>query len=310
MRRLLLIANPAASGFTGGMFRTITALLADSYQIEPAWPVSPDAARRAAETAAAEAFDVVVAFGGDGVVHHVANGLAGSDTALGIIPAGTTNVLARLIGIPNRPRKAADLLIGEPHTIKAPLARLQIGDPPAVSYATFGAGVGYDASVVELSDAQPYRKYWFGSVHYARSAVKSLLKDYRSRKPQLRVSDGERHLDAVTVLAQIHSRYTYFGKVPLGARVEHGLTVITFERLPLRRAPSILLRAIRDGELDRVKGVHVWQNVEEITVSAEPEEAIQADGELLGRAGAITISSAPDALRVVVPNPGSAHRDA
>jgi diacylglycerol kinase family enzyme len=126
----------------------------------------------------------------------------------------------------------------------------------------------------------------------------------------LRVSDGERHLDAVTVLAQIHSRYTYFGKVPLGARVEHGLTVITFERLPLRRAPSILLRAIRDGELDRVKGVHVWQNVEEITVSAEPEEAIQADGELLGRAGAITISSAPDALRVVVPNPGSAHRDA
>jgi diacylglycerol kinase family enzyme len=66
------------------------------------------------------------------------------------------------------------------------------------------------------------------------------------------------------------------------------------------------LRAIRDGELHKVKGVHVWQNVEEITVLAEPEEAIQADGELLGRAGAITISSAPDALKVVVPNPGSA----
>ncbi|MDH5372437.1 MAG: diacylglycerol kinase family protein [Acidimicrobiia bacterium] len=303
MKRLLLVANPAASGFTGGMFRTITSMLASSYSIEPAWPISPDEARQVAGQAAADGVDVVVAFGGDGVVHQVANGVAGTSTALGIIPAGTTNVYARILGIPGRPRKAAELLTGETHQIAAPLARVEVGDPPVTSFATFGTGVGYDAGVVERSEGQPYRKYWFGSVHYARSAVSALLSDYRTMKPHLRVSDGDRKVDAVTVLAQVHSPYTYFGKVPLGVPAGEGLTVIIFEKLPLRRAPGILFRAMRSGDLEKSRGVHVWRDVEHLTIEADPEEATQADGELLGRSGLIVIRFAPEAINVIVPPP-------
>jgi diacylglycerol kinase family enzyme len=301
VKRLLLVANPAASGFTGGLFRTITSALAGSYEIEPAWPVSPDEVRVVSAQAASDGFDVVVGFGGDGVVHHVANGITGTDTALGIIPAGTTNVLARILGIPSKPKKAADLLVGDVNVITAPLARVEVGDPPSASYATFGTGIGYDAEVVERSEAQPYRKYWFGSVHYARNAVSALVGDYRTRKPQLRVTDGDRKLDAVTVLVQVHEPYTYFGKMPLGVPAGEGLTVIIFEKLPLRRAPGIVARALRRGQLDKVRGVHVWRDVEQITVEADPEEAAQADGEMLGRSGRIVISSEPSALNVVVP---------
>ncbi len=301
MQRLLLIANPAASGFTGGLFRTITSMLAGSYDIEPAWPIGPDEARMTAAKGAADGYDVVVAFGGDGVVHHVANGIAGSDTALGIIPAGTTNVLARILGIPGRPRRAAELLLGTPHRIRVPLARVELGDPAVSSWATFGAGVGYDAAVVALSETQPYRKYWFGAVHYARSAASVLLRDFRSRRPNLRVSDGERNLDAVTVLAQVHSPYTYFGRFPLGVRSEGGLTIIAFEKLPVRRVPAILATAARGANLERVRGVHVWRDVDRITVAADPMESVQADGELLGTAGLIEIGAAPGALEVIAP---------
>lgn len=280
-------------------------MLADSYEIEPSWPVSPDEVRLVSARAAADGFDVVVGFGGDGVVHHVANGVTGTDTSLGIIPAGTTNVLARILGIPNRPRKAAELLIGDVHTISAPTARVELGDPPVTSHVTFGTGVGYDAEVVERSEGQPYRKYWFGSVHYARSAVSALLSDYRTRKPQLRVTDGVRSLDAVTVLAQVHAPYTYFGKMPLGVPAGDGLTLIIFEGLPLRRAPAILIRALRSGRLDKVRGVHVWRDVQQITIDADPEEAAQADGEMLGRSGHIVISAEPAALNVIVPRPES-----
>ncbi len=304
MQRLLLIANPAASGFTGGLYRTVTSMLAGSYEIEPAWPIGPEEARLTAAKAAADGFDVVVAFGGDGVVHHAANGVAGSNTALGIIPAGTTNVLARILRIPSRPRRAAELLLGTAHHIVTPLARVEIGDPPVPSFATFGAGVGYDAAVVALSDQQPYRKYWFGSVHYARTAASILLRDFRLRRPNLRITDGTRRLDAVTVLAQVHTPYTYFGRFPLGVRDEGSLTVITFERLPARRVPAILAAALRGSNLEGVRGVHVWRDVDRITVEADPAESVQADGELLGTSGLITISAEPDALKVIVPATG------
>lgn len=303
MKRLLLVANPAASGFTGGLFRTVTSLLASSYEIEPAWPVSPEEVRQVSAQAAADGFDVVVGFGGDGVVHHVANGITGTETALGIIPAGTTNVLARLLRIPARPRKAAELLLEDSNRVSAPLARIDLGDPPTTSYATFGTGIGYDAEVVERAESQPYRKYWFGSVHYARSAISALVSDYRTRKPRLRVTAGERETDAVTVLAQVHAPYTYFGKLPLGVPGGTGLTIIAFERLPLRRAPGILIRALRQGNLERVRGVQVWRDVERIEVVADPEEAAQADGEMLGRSGRFVISTEPDALNVIAPPP-------
>ncbi|MBT8212186.1 MAG: acylglycerol kinase family protein, partial [Acidimicrobiia bacterium] len=90
-RRLLLIANPAASGFTGAMHRNVMATLNRDFEVVPIWPDGPAEAAAAARDAATDGFDVVAAMGGDGVVHHVANGIAYSPTALAIIPAGTTN---------------------------------------------------------------------------------------------------------------------------------------------------------------------------------------------------------------------------
>ena len=126
MPRLLLCANPAASGFTGGLHREVLARFRDTFDVHSEWPRTPADTRTLSSEAANDSIDVVVAMGGDGVVHHVANGIGGSDVALGIIPAGTTNVLARLLGVPAKPRKAADLICSGTSPRPTPTAALSL----------------------------------------------------------------------------------------------------------------------------------------------------------------------------------------
>mgnify|MGYP006359240931 CR=1 FL=1 len=67
-------------------------------------------ATRFAQDAARRGVDVVIGFGGDGTLNEVATGVAGTDTALGVLPGGSTNVFARTIGMPNDPVLAVEQL--------------------------------------------------------------------------------------------------------------------------------------------------------------------------------------------------------
>jgi diacylglycerol kinase family enzyme len=96
----------------------------------------------------------VYAIGGDGTVGDVASALVGTSAALGIIPAGTTNVLAREYGIPMNTRRAVEVL--ERSTRTANLHTWRIGEHTAV----LGAGVGWDARV--MWNAPSWLKRRFG----------------------------------------------------------------------------------------------------------------------------------------------------
>lgn len=305
MPRLLLIANPLASGFTGATHREVMKILSETFEAKSIWPNSPEESREASAKAAADGVEVVAGMGGDGVIHHIANGIAHSDTALGIIPAGTTNVLGRILGVPAKPIRAARFLATNPPHHRIALGRLDATGPEGSlgGYAMFAAGVGLDAEVVRQAEATPHRKAWFGGLHYARSAGWMFLSKFRKRDPTIRAEAGERRADAVAVITQIHWPYTYFGRTPLRItpRPVTGLSSLAIERVPPARAIGLAGTAIAGRGLERIPGMHVWAGIDELTITADPPAWFQADGELLGEITNLHLSFAPDALAVAAP---------
>ena len=305
MPRLLLIANPLASGFTGATHREVMDILSETYEADSIWPNSPTESREASAKAAADGVDVVAGMGGDGVIHHIVNGIAHSDTALGIIPAGTTNVLGRILGLPGKAIPAARFLAGNPPHHRIALGRIDATGPkgPIGGYAMFAAGLGLDAEVVRQAEATPHRKVWFGGIHYARSAGWMFLSKFRKRAPTLRATSGDNTADAVAVITQIHWPYTYFGRTPLRitAHPVTGLSSLIVEKVPPARAIGLATTAIAGRGLERIPGMDVWAGIDELAVTADPPAWFQADGELLGEVDELHLSFAPDALAVAAP---------
>jgi diacylglycerol kinase family enzyme len=156
----------------------------------------------------------------------------------------------------------------------------------------FAAGIGFDAAVVERAEREPLRKIWFGPLHYARSAVKVAFGTYRRRLPHLRVEAAGRRADAVAVIVQLHHAWTYFGPVQVRLSQERtlpGMTVMTVERLGIRRTLALAVRSLGRRDLTKTRGVRVWEGVERLEVEADPPAWIQADGELLDRASRLSI---------------------
>ncbi len=270
-----------------------------------AWAETAEEATAIAADAAASGCDVVVAMGGDGIVHHVANGLVGTGTALGLVPAGTTNVLARILSIPRRSIAAAQALCtyrAAPH----PLARVIADDGRRLTtrHAMFALGIGFDADVVAVAERRPASKLRLGSLHFASTAAGRVFGEYRGRLPTLRVECDGLRVDGVAVMVQIHDRYTYFGAVPmfLAAPPAPGPTAVAISDVSPARAVSLFRDAVLRRSLEKSPGCVVIRGFEKLVVEADPPSPYQADGELLGLERTFEITSAPDALQILVPS--------
>ena len=99
-RRMLVIVNPYATTMSVRLKQLVVYALQGRYEVEAVDTQRKGHATELCRDAALEGYDVVVAFGGDGTVNEVANGLAGTRTALVPLPGGATNVYCRMLGIP------------------------------------------------------------------------------------------------------------------------------------------------------------------------------------------------------------------
>ena len=300
---IAVIANPMASQFTGGDHRAVLSVLSKVGEVDAIWPTSPEETTDAARSAVNSGAGLVVAMGGDGVVHHVAQALIGAEAALGIVPTGTTNVVARLLGIPGRPVRAARFIVGKGRvrSVGAPRISMGRGAIETTHHAIFSAGFGLDAAVVAKADEDPFRKYRFGSLHYATTAFGVAIRSFPGTPAHLRVAAGDRVVDAAAVLLQFRSIYTYFGsmRLRLSKARPSPMTALIVEKLRRSRIPQIAFNVFTRRELSKVKGMQVWADVSELEVVAEPPVAAQADGEGLGMVDRAALSWQEDALRVV-----------
>ena len=136
-------------------------------------------ATRFAQDAANRGLDAVIALGGDGTVNEVANGLAGSQTALTVLPGGSTNVFARTIGLDNDPVSAAKVMAAamrDRTPVPTGLGRVN------GRYFCFHTGVGYDAAVVAAVENHASLKRWLGHPLFITSAITTFMRGYDRRR--------------------------------------------------------------------------------------------------------------------------------
>ncbi len=151
---LPVFVNPAArKGRSAGAVRRGLAAL-EAFGASPQVVPTPDVAavRAAATRCAADGVERVVAFGGDGIVHQVLQGIAGSGTALGIVPVGSGNDLARALRLPLRPVDAARVALADPVALDA----LRVDGTWVATVATtgFAAAVNTRATAMRFPRGQ------------------------------------------------------------------------------------------------------------------------------------------------------------
>ncbi len=253
-----------------------------------------------AREAVAEGADAVLAVGGDGTVNEVAQGLLGTQVALGIVPAGSGNGLARALGIPLQPALALAALEGA-----APRA-IDVGFLNGRPFLNV-AGAGFDAAVGRAfheRGKQGGRRGLFGYVHLSLRELRA----YHAPRVVLTLADGARHeLNPFVLTFANGPQYGSGAVINPGARLDDGvLEVVLFEdgsRLAtLAAAPLLFLGGAE--RLARYRRLTATR----LTVAATTPLPLHVDGDPIPPAEHVVVELRPRALRVLVPPaaPGSA----
>jgi diacylglycerol kinase family enzyme len=303
-RRMLIIVNPYASTVSDRLRNLIVYALRGRYQVHAVDTESRDHATEICRQAAAEGYDVVVAFGGDGTFNEAANGLAGTDTPLCCLPGGRTNVWCRITGIPVDIVDATEHLLGMAHDWRPRRVDLgQVND----RYFLFSAGVGLDASVVERVDAHPRLKRRLGEWYYTWTGVNTFNRRYLLNPPRFEAEVDGKRIEGVTAILQNAEPYTYFGDRQVhmadGASLSSGeLSGIILRRASLIDMPTIILRAfasrLRVTAHRRVEAVHSANEIAIRSLDQRPLP-LQVDGDYIGEAPEAIFRVVPDGLLIV-----------
>jgi diacylglycerol kinase family enzyme len=303
--RLLLIVNSSASSVTARTKVVIRKALAADHEVRLAETNRRGHAARLAQGAAAAGEDVVVVLGGDGTLNEAANGLAGTDTALAVLPGGSTNVFARTIGMPNDAVEATAVLVD---LLASPsIERVGLGTVND-RYFLFHVGLGFDASLVEQVEKRSSLKRWAGHPLFAWAGVAAWFRHYDHRRPRfaIRYPDGAAVEDAVFAVVANTNPYTFVGSRPFDiaptATLDRPLSVVTVRDLRFVRILQLVAAALRSADqLAKVRGVQVWPDVERLTVVGHGAFPYQVDGDFIGDVERLDIRYVPDALRLVRP---------
>ncbi|MEY4146468.1 MAG: hypothetical protein RL278_24, partial [Actinomycetota bacterium] len=244
-----------------------------------------------------------VGFGGDGTLNEIATGLAGSDTALAMLPGGSTNVFVRTLGIANDPMVALTQLMAG--IDRNEIERVSLGQANG-RYFTFHAGIGYDAAVVEQVERRSSLKRVVGQPLFAYSALYSWFKSYDRKYPHFTMNiDGRAIPNGFFSVVLNTNPYTFVGKHPIhlsaAASLEKKLVVVTFRKMTTPLMLKTLYSALRRGGLETSSGIDIATDVENVKIEFPAPFPYQLDGDYLGDTTSIDIKHCPEALRLVRP---------
>ncbi len=290
--RMLIVFNPAAGARRRRrLLAALDLIRGVGQRPEVAETTHRGHATELARRAAEDGVRIVVAAGGDGTIAEVAAGLAGSASALGVLPLGTANVLALELGIPRAPVQAAAVLaMGRTAVLHPGLARYPDGRELLFVQML---GAGFDAAVVHNLSGRLKRAIGKGA--YVWQTMREM-----PRYPfgPIRVSIGDRVEEAASVI--VTKGRLYAGRFLLAPGADpraEGFHVALFRDAGVLAAMRYGA-ALPLGLLPRMRGVEILR-AGEIALQGADIPA-QADGDAAGFLPSF-VAPAPQPMRIVLP---------
>jgi len=230
--------------------------------------------------------DIVVAVGGDGTIKLVAELVMHSAIAIGIIPAGSANGMAKELGIPPEPLEALELIV----TGRAkPIHLTKVNDRLCIHLSD----IGFNASLVKRFQNMEHRGMW----GYVKAAWREL---WHHSKMQAHFVLNNRKIcrDAVMIVV---ANATSYGT---------GITVNPLGRLDDRLFEIIIIRKISLAEILKMRfstgafhpeKTEVFQT-DHITIHSKKKVHFQIDGEYYGKVNELKAEVMPEAIRIIYPD--------
>ncbi|MHB0948548.1 MAG: diacylglycerol/lipid kinase family protein [Gemmatimonadaceae bacterium] len=291
IHRVLLIVNPAARAarrrerLARAAF-TSASVSCDVVHTEAAGHATVLAAERSA------GYDAVFTLGGDGTAMEVVTALADGGPPVGLLPGGTANVLVRSLGIPLGVSRAVASLL------RAPEARIDLGQLGDGRRFAIGVGVGLDACMIEGATSTLKRR--LGPLAYTLSAARAL---WRFERFPVRITvDGEAVETEVVEVLIANFGIVVHGLIRFGDGILHDdglLNACLFTPRSRLEGLRILLRMLsgRFAGEPRLR----YLAGREFTIETPASRCAQADGEILGGTP-LHVSVLPGAGRLLVPD--------
>lgn len=317
--RAVLVVNPTATSTTPAGRDLLTHALQSRLQLSVEHTTHRGHGAEIAARAVADGADLVVVHGGDGTVSGVVNGLLGQPgppasgpaapvPALGVVPGGSANVLARSLGISPDPVAATNQLIQllddyRRHQTWRRISLIDCGE----RWAVINAGMGVDAEVVAAVEAQRNKGVKVTPLRYWRVAVPVTLA-FRRRQPTLTLEmPGHEPVPGVHFAwVSNTSPWTYSNSRPLvtnpGCSFESGLGVFALTAMKVFPTLRLVGQLLTKGPQGEHRQLIRDDDAPCVTVTATADPvASQFDGDFLGLRQTMTFRAVRDALPVAAP---------
>jgi diacylglycerol kinase family enzyme len=300
-----MIVNSSASSVTARGRVVIQKALSADHEVTAVETNRRGHATRLAQGAANDGVDVVVCLGGDGTLNEVANGLAGTQTALAPLPGGSTNVFARTIGLPNDPIEATGALLDGLTNDR--IERVGLGSVNG-RYFLFHVGLGFDAVVVKQVERRAGLKRYASHPLFIYATFATWFRHYDRSRPRFSVREdqGPAIDDGYFAICFNTNPYTYLGNRPFNvipeATLDRGLAIVTFRSLGLWALARAAASALGFGrDIRRLKHLDVRSDLTNLTVDGHGPFPYQVDGDYLGETEHLVFRHEPEILRLVMP---------
>jgi diacylglycerol kinase family enzyme len=308
-KRMLVIVNPYATTVSDRLKNLVVYALQGRYEVEAVLTEAKSHATDIGREACDGGYDVVVAFGGDGTLNEVANGVAGTDIPVTVLPGGSTNVVCRTLGIPNDVVDATEHLLALADDFHPRKVDLGVANGRRF---VFACGCGLDATAAQRVDSHPKLKARGGRWFYTYAVVAGFYRHYLRDPVVMRLAAGAESADGVTAIVQNSDPFTYFGRQPLrvceGAALDNGtLSAAMLGRAAQRDVPTIAARALSERlrtsghrQIDHFEGL-TEARIESISQRGGSLRGfpVQVDGDYIGDHTEINLGIEPGALTVV-----------